>query len=67
MGTSGLAAAILDYGLPLTPHNIRNSPIEFLGPENGVVAVEISLLSFTEAEIWELPVWRPPSWIMDFR
>ena len=33
--TSGLTAAILNIRFPLTTGGIRNSPIEFLNPENG--------------------------------
>ena len=35
ISTSGLAAAIFEFGLQLTPGGIRNSPAEFLDPENG--------------------------------
>ena len=49
--TSGLTAAILNIRLSLTSGGIRNSPIEFLDPENGGLDVGTELLSSLEAEI----------------
>ena len=51
ISTSGLAAAIFEFRLPLTSGGIRNSPIEFQDPENGGQAVGTELLSSLEAEI----------------
>ena len=34
MSTSGLAAAIFDFRLPVTSGSIRNNAIELLDPEN---------------------------------
>jgi hypothetical protein len=65
--TSGLQAAILDFWLPLTSDNILLSAIELAVLENMVVAFGISILSCLQAEIHALPVYRPPSWISDFR
>ena len=39
--TSGLAVAIFKIRLPLTSGGIRNSPIEFLDPENGGSPLEL--------------------------
>ena len=49
--TSGITASILDIRLPLTSGGIRNSPVEFLDPENGGLAVGTALISSLEAEI----------------
>src|SRR5208282_2995190 len=65
--TSGLTAAILNIRFPLTSGGIRNSPIEFLDPENGGLAVGTALISSLEAEKEVLPVWRPSSLNSDFR
>ena len=35
ISTSGLVVAIFEFRLPLTSGGIRNSPIEFMDPENG--------------------------------
>ena len=40
-GSSGLAAAILDFQLPVTPDSFRSRVIGFPVPENMGVAVEI--------------------------
>jgi len=53
---SDLAAAILDFWLPLTLDNIFPSAIELTILENMVGAFEISILSWLQAEIYELPV-----------
>src|SRR5664279_5495261 len=45
LSTSGLAAAIFDFRLPVMSDRIHNSPIEFLDHENVGIAVEIALLS----------------------
>ena len=47
----GLAAAILNYRLPVTSVSIRHSTIELLDHENVRVAVGTALLSCLEAEI----------------
>ena len=50
-----ITAAILDFRLPVTSDDIRNSAVEFLDPENGGVAVGILFLSVIGAEIrWGL-------------
>ena len=59
MGSSGLAAAILDFRLPVTSDGVCNSAIVFLDPENMGVAVGIILLSCLQAEIC-LGVVSPP-------
>ena len=46
-----MAAAIFDFRLPVSPGGIRNSPVEFMDPENGGLAVGTALLSSLEAEI----------------
>ena len=51
LSTSGLAAAIFDFRLPVMSDRICNSPIELLDPENVGVAVEIALISSLEAEL----------------
>ena len=45
MSNSGLAAAILDFRLPVMSGRIRNSPMELLDLENVGVAVAISVIS----------------------
>ena len=59
MGSSGLAAAILDFRLPVTSDGVCNSAIVFLDPENMGVAVGIILLSCLQAKIC-LGVVSPP-------
>ena len=49
--TSDLAAAILEFRLPVMSGRIRNSPIEMLDLENVGVAVGIALLSSLQAEL----------------
>jgi len=53
---SGLAAAILDFRLPLTSDYIFFSAIELAILENMVGAFEISILSCLQAEIHAFPV-----------
>jgi hypothetical protein len=57
-GTSGLAAAILNFSFPLSYSIFSDSTIEFLDLENNELAVGIALLSCIEAEIQVLLVWR---------
>ena len=64
---SGLAAAILDFRLPVTLYDICISFIELPVPGNMRLAVEIFPLSCLQAEMCAFPVWRPPSWISNFR
>jgi len=63
----GLTAAILDFRILLTSDNIFLSAIELAILENMVGAFWILILSYLQAEIHALPVWRRPSWISDFR
>ena len=56
VGKSGLAAAISSFSLPVSTSSLSDSTTEFPDPENMGVAVGISLLSCTEAEIELLPV-----------
>ena len=56
----------MDFQLPVTSDSFRSRVIGFPVPENMSVAVAIFLLSLLQAEIWAVPVWRPPSWISDF-
>ena len=51
MNTSCLAAAILDFPLPVAFGSVGNRTIELADPENVGVAVEIFFLSHLEAEI----------------
>ena len=51
ISTSGLAAAIFKYRLPVTSGSNRDSSIEFLVPKNIDLAVGISLLPCLGAEI----------------
>src|SRR5664279_5290974 len=51
LSTSGLAAAIFDFRLPVMSNRIRNSPIELLDPVNVWVVVEIALLSSLQAKL----------------
>ena len=51
MGSSGLAAAILDFRLPVTSDGVCNGAVVFLDPENMGAAVGIILLSCLQAEI----------------
>ena len=60
MGSSGLAAAILDFRLPVTSDGVCNSAIVFLDPENMGVAVGIILLSCLQAEIYLGGGFTPP-------
>jgi len=53
---SGLAAAILDFRLPLAFNNILLSAIELAILENMVGAFGISILLCLQAEIHALPV-----------
>jgi hypothetical protein len=39
ISTSGLAAAIFEFRLPVTSDGIRKSPVKFLDTENGGLAV----------------------------
>ena len=49
---TGLAAAILNFPLPLTMYSIHNRALDILDPENVWVAVGISLLGgVTEPEL----------------
>ena len=51
METCGLAAAILNFLLPVTCSDVGIASVEKFDPENGGVAVGIFVLSPTEAEI----------------
>ncbi len=51
MSTSGLAAAIFDFRLPVALDTIRSSTDGLLGSENAELSVEILLLSSLQAEI----------------
>jgi len=46
-----LAAAILNFPLPLTMYSIHNRALDILDPENVWVTVEISFLGVTEPEL----------------
>ena len=48
----GLAAAILDFWLPLTSHNVCTAILEFLVLENMRLAVRISILFHLQAGMW---------------
>ena len=61
VGTSGFAAAILNFLLPVSISSLPDSTTEFPDPENKRVAVGIYLLSCIEAEIRVLTVRPPPS------
>ena len=67
MSTSGLKATILEFSLPVRSYNSLNFPIGKPDLENIDIAFEIVFLSCLQAEIWILPVCRPPSWICRFR
>ena len=67
ISTSCLAAAMLDFWLPVWSHKIYNTPIGKLDPRNVDLAFGILFLPNLGAEIKLLPVWRPPCWISDFR
>ena len=54
--TSDLAAAILDFRLPVMSDRTRNSPIDLLDLENVGVAVGIAFLSSLQAELYVIPV-----------
>jgi len=56
MAISGLAAAMLDFPLPVTLWDIVSSCTELGDHENVGVAVGISPLSSLRAEIWLFPV-----------
>ena len=47
-------AAIFDFPVALTSENIHNNPTVLLDPENMGVAAGISLLSYIEAEIYDI-------------
>ena len=49
--TSGVTAAILNIRFPLTSGGIRNSPFEFLDPDNGGLVFGTALISSLEADI----------------
>ena len=61
VGTSGFAAAILNFLLPVSASSLPDRNTEFLDPENIGIADGIYLLSCTEAEIRVLTVRPPPS------
>ena len=52
--TSGLAAAILNFWLPVSSSSVYNNLIEKLDPKNVGVVVGISSLSRLRAEIYEI-------------
>jgi hypothetical protein len=60
-GTSGLAAAILNFPLPVSRWILHNNVMKFPDPDNVGLAVGISLLSCIEADIYVHSVWQPPS------
>ena len=51
ISTSSLEAAIFKNRLPVTSDSIQNGAVELLDPENWRLAVEISILGVTEADI----------------
>jgi hypothetical protein len=51
ISTSGLAATIFDFPLPVRTGNISSGPIGFRDSDNIGVAVEIALLASLQAEI----------------
>ena len=55
-GYFGLAAAMLDFQLPVTLRDVTSSLIELGDHENMDVAVGISSLSSLGVEIWLFPV-----------
>ena len=63
----GLSAAILNFRLPVTTNDFINGASEFLSSENLDRASDITFLFHLEADLLELPAWRPPYWISDFR
>ena len=52
--TSGLAAAILNFWLPVSSSSVCNNLIEKLDPKNAGVVVGILSLSRLRAEIYEI-------------
>ena len=66
MDTSGLEVAILEFPLPVRSYTIRFCPIRYLDLKNIDIAFKLVLPSFILAEIWVLPVLRPPLWIFHF-
>ena len=65
--TSGLMAAILNLTLPVQLYSTLFSPVWLPVPQNMGLALGISLLSCSQADLQVLPVWRSPSCILDFR
>jgi hypothetical protein len=59
-----LAAAILNFYLPISKSSLPDSAIVFLDPEN--TGIGISLLCSIEAETQVHPVWQPLSSISHF-
>ena len=51
------------FPLPVRSHGLLVSLNGKLDPENIGIAVGISLISYLEAEIHAIKVYRPPSWI----
>src|SRR5664279_2227892 len=66
IGTSGMAAAILNFWFPVVPYSVLITSVELLGYENGGLAVGIVLLFRSQAELCDFTVYRPPSWIFAF-
>lgn len=59
----------MDFPLPVGPaalYSILLSPIGVLDLENVGVVAEVLFLSYLQAEIQVVLVWRPPSWIFHF-
>ena len=52
METSGLAAAILNFPLPVTCDSVRNASVELADLENGGLGAGIFGLGRTKAEIY---------------
>ena len=62
-----LMAAISDFKHTLTSDSIPTCLSVLLDPENMVIAIGISLLSWIQAEKYVFEVYRSPSWIFHFR
>jgi hypothetical protein len=67
ISTSGLAADILDFLIPVWSDNLPSGSDGLRDPETIGVAVEIAFLTGLQAEIFKvLPVWRPLSLTFHF-
>ena len=62
-----VAAAILDYPLPVWSNSVTTSPIGKTGLQNLDIAIEMLFLCALQAEIKVLPILRTPSCSSHFR